>query len=345
MHRRAANHHCNMQRTSIFLSRTLLVSAVIVVANFASRCPAQLCAQLSGVNFSENFNSLPTSGSSNTSVPSEFHFVEAGAGGTLTFAADNGSNSAADTYSYGTTGSTDRALGEITSSTVQTTIGACFVNNTNHAIASFFIGYTGEEWRLAATGTIDRLDFQYSKDATSLNSGTYIDVDELDFATPDNVTPGAKNGNTAHTVFAPFAITPASPIQPEATFYIRWLPLLVSGTNTNDGLAIDDFSIGVALAPGIAGDYNNNSVVDAADYVIWRNVLNQATTIPNDITPGTVVQQDLVEWRNRFGKTTFEFAAGSSVPEPTSLICLVLPPTAIWQTRRTHRRQAIRIRL
>jgi hypothetical protein len=117
-------------------------------------------------------------------------------------------------------------------------------------------------------------------------------------------------------VFAPVAITPAAPIQPERTFYIHWLPSNISGAN--DGLAIDDFSIGMTLAPGVAGDYNNNGVVDAADYVAWRNQLNQSATIPNDITPGTVMMQDYIELRTRFGITAVEFAAGSAnnIPEP-----------------------------
>lgn len=252
-------------------------------------------------------------------MPFEFAFVESP--GNLTYAADNGSTTAANTYSYGATGSSDRALGEITSATSVSTIGACFVNNTNHAFTSFLIGYTGEEWRLgAADATIDRLDFQYSTDATSLLSGTYIDVDGLDFTTPSNAIAGATNGNSAanRTVFAPFAITFSSPLQPERTFYIRWLPTNISGAN--DGLAIDDFSIGTTLGPGIASDYNDNGVVDAADYVLWRDHLNQATSIPNDITPGTVTAQDYVEWRQRFGKTSAEFGGGASIPEPGSYL-------------------------
>jgi hypothetical protein len=85
-------------------------------------------------------------------------------------------------------------------------------------------------------------------------------------------------------------------------------------------LAIDDFSIGVALAPGLAGDYNNNGAVDTGDYVVWRKRLNQAVAIPNDITPGTVVAQDYIEWQNRFGKTIGDFGAGSgaNIPEPAA---------------------------
>jgi hypothetical protein len=297
----------------------LIFGAVLLtcMAN-ANDCTAQLCGQLSGVNFTENFNTLATTGSTTLANSFEFAFNESP--GNLTYTADNGSNSAADTYSYGSTGSTDRAFGEITGAVVST-IGACFTNNTNHAITSFLIGYTGEEWRLGvADGTIDRLDFQFSTDAISLLSGTYLNVDALDFTTPANSGAGAKDGNAAanRTVFAPVAITPAAPIQPERTFYIRWLPSNISGAN--DGLAIDDFSIGTSLAPGVAGDYNNNGIVDAGDYAIWRKQLNQSATIPNDITPGTVTAQDYTEWRGRFGKTTFDFGAGSgaNIPEPVT---------------------------
>jgi hypothetical protein len=306
--------------TPLATIRLFLVALVATQYN-VPWATGQLCAQLSGVNFTENFNTLSSTGSNNTSssVPSEFAFVESP--GNLTYAADNGSNATADTYSYGATGSSDRALGELTSAASVSTIGACFVNNTNHAFTSFLIGYAGEEWRLGvADATIDRLDFQYSTDASSLLSGTYINVDALDFTTPSNTGAGAKDGNAAanRTVFAPFAITFFSPLQPERTFYIRWLATNISGAN--DGLAIDDFSIGTTLGPGVAGDYNNNGAVDAADYIIWRNRLNQATSIPNDITPGTVVAQDYLEWQQRFSKTSSDFASSTNVPEPGSCL-------------------------
>lgn len=305
----------NRRALPLFILAAFQLTALVST----NRCAAQLCAQLSGVNYTQNFNVLATTGSNNTMPPgSEFAFNESP--GNLTYTADNGSNSAGDTYSYGATGNSDRALGELTSASVATTLGACFTNNTNHAFTSLIIGYTGEEWRLgAADATADRLDFQLSTDAgATLTSGTYVNVDALDFTTPANSGAGPKDGNAAanRTVIAPFAITPAAPIQPESTFYIRWLPTNISGAN--DGIAIDDFSIGATLAPSVAGDYNNNGTVDAADYVAWRNQLNQSATMPNDITPGTVTAQDYNEWRDRFGRTSSQFASGSAtnIPEP-----------------------------
>jgi autotransporter-associated beta strand protein len=72
-------------------------------------------------------------------------------------------------------------------------------------------------------------------------------------------------------------------------------------------------------AVGVPGDYNNNGVVDTADYVLWRN----GGPLQNEVNaPGTVNEQDYVEWRARFGNPNT--AAGSAldqrvVPEPASI--------------------------
>jgi hypothetical protein len=76
---------------------------------------------------------------------------------------------------------------------------------------------------------------------------------------------------------------------------------------------------------GLAGDYNNNGVVDAGDYVLARKYLNTSTTLPNDVTPGQVTQEDFIIWRYFFGKTP---GSGSSlgsegVPEPSALFLLL----------------------
>ncbi len=43
----------------------------------------------------------------------------------------------------------------------------------------------------------DRLDFQYSVNATSLATGTWTDENELDFTAPNMYRRGAKDGNLA----------------------------------------------------------------------------------------------------------------------------------------------------
>ncbi|HEX3600410.1 MAG TPA: PEP-CTERM sorting domain-containing protein, partial [Lacipirellulaceae bacterium] len=78
---------------------------------------------------------------------------------------------------------------------------------------------------------------------------------------------------------------------------------------------------------GVPGDYNNNGVVDAADYVVWRSNVG-AATIPNRGTgiSGTVGSVDYDFWKAHFGNTSGSGSGLSSaaVPEPTTLALLVL---------------------
>ena len=50
------------------------------------------------------------------------------------------------------------------------------------------------------------------------------------------------------------------------------------------------------------GDYNNNGVVDAADYVVWRDTLGSSTSFQADGNrTGSVTSADYDYWRARFG--------------------------------------------
>ncbi|MEX2310758.1 MAG: hypothetical protein WD738_24535 [Pirellulales bacterium] len=97
------------------------------------------------------------------------------------------------------------------------------------------------------------------------------------------------------------------------------------------------------LAAGIAGDYNADGIVDAADYVVWRKYNNTATTLPNDSTPGTSAA-DYDVWRAHFGDTIGTGAgdiasARNAVPEPCTLV-LALAGLAFWtRLRVNHRRK------
>ena len=131
------------------IPRTCVVQLLLALAALAAShatAHAQLCVFLTGPAYIEDFNSLPASGTSNNanSLPQGWAFSEAGTGGTLTFTADDGSLATGNTYSYGASGNSDRALGELTSGTVETTLGACFLNDTGLVITSFTIAFTGE---------------------------------------------------------------------------------------------------------------------------------------------------------------------------------------------------------
>ncbi len=77
-------------------------------------------------------------------------------------------------------------------------------------------------------------------------------------------------------------------------------------------------------ATGVPGDYNENDVVDAADYTVWRDKLGGAA-LPNEgASPGTVDQDDYVFWKNNFGNSGSGSLSAAAVPEPASSVCLVM---------------------
>jgi hypothetical protein len=78
----------------------------------------------------------------------------------------------------------------------------------------------------------------------------------------------------------------------------------------------DEFFAGAGvLTVGLLGDYNADSVVDAADYVVWRK------------TDGSSDGYDV--WLQNFGNVaagsgSISHAASGAVPEPSSIFLLVL---------------------
>jgi hypothetical protein len=76
----------------------------------------------------------------------------------------------------------------------------------------------------------------------------------------------------------------------------------------------------VAVPTSLIGDFNNDGVVNAADYVVWRNA-SPTATLPNDRTPGAVNASDYADWQVNFGKSWPPSGASlgaTSIPEPTS---------------------------
>ncbi|OYV06160.1 MAG: PEP-CTERM sorting domain-containing protein, partial [Verrucomicrobiales bacterium VVV1] len=216
----------------------------------ASQAPGAISVTYNG-SYSQNFDTLASSGTANTALPTDWAFSEIGTGANTTYAADTGALTTGNTYSYGGTGSGERALGGLQSNAVAPTFGAVFKNDiTGGTTIDLTLSYTGEQWRLGATGRVDRLDFQYSTNATSLTTGTWTDVNALDFTAPVTTgTVGALNGNlTANRVSISSTFTMT--IAEGANFWIRWNDF--NPTGSDDGLAIDDLSITAVPEPSAA---------------------------------------------------------------------------------------------
>jgi hypothetical protein len=79
-------------------------------------------------------------------------------------------------------------------------------------------------------------------------------------------------------------------------------------------------SLAVVEAPvGLAGDYNGDHVVDAADYSVWRDSFGGTTLLNETVSLGVVDQEDYDAWKANFGATDGEGAGSTAaVPEPSA---------------------------
>ncbi|MEO0529546.1 MAG: hypothetical protein AAF266_03110 [Planctomycetota bacterium] len=73
---------------------------------------------------------------------------------------------------------------------------------------------------------------------------------------------------------------------------------------------------------GLAGDYNNDGEVNAADYTTWRDANDTGGKIRNETaTPGTIDGADYTEWTTRFGDELPP--ASAAIPEPIAVVSLL----------------------
>ena len=92
-----------------------------------------------------------------------------------------------------------------------------------------------------------------------------------------------------------------------------------TGAVTDLGATVAQFLDGLAFKPSasLAGDYNHDGKVTAADYVVWKN---GGSPTPNS-------PADYATWRANFGKSAGSGAGGLSnslVPEPTSTMLVLM---------------------
>lgn len=98
-----------------------------------------------------------------------------------------------------------------------------------------------------------------------------------------------------------------------------------TGSHTEDG----SYELRLQIQPPVLqGDYNKNGVVDTADYIVWRNTLNQSGTgLPADGNGnGNIDSGDYGLWRAHFGQTAGSasgIGVSAAVPEPSTLALLL----------------------
>jgi hypothetical protein len=218
---------------------------------------------LGRTNYFQNFDTLVSKGKSKNlplgwSIRSQDGLVYA----------DDGNATQADIYSYGNTGSGNRALGILNAgnSTVNM-FGATFQNTGSSAINSLHISFTGEEWRLGATGRgAETLEFQYSLNAGSLTSGTWLNAPALNFSTPNLTGVGAHDGTLAANQTQLASTLSFLNVPVGGTFWVRWQDAPLDGSQ--DGLAVDNFTI--SAVPEVSTMFAALAATGCLGVVLWK---------------------------------------------------------------------------
>jgi hypothetical protein len=106
-----------------------------------------------------------------------------------------------------------------------------------------------------------------------------------------------------------------------------------------DGRTIVGSAWIATLPTPLQGDYNQNGIVDAADYVVWRDSVGQMGTalVADGDRSGAVDAGDYNVWRAHFGESAANASASfkllsAGLPEPSTRTIAALPVAFLLST-------------
>lgn len=184
--------------------------------------------------YTQDFNGLPSAGTADFSIlPEGWTVLESGTGANTSLAADSGSSNSGNTYSYGSTGSTDRALGLLASGSVTGRIQFRIVNASGKVVDSVRVRFSAEQWRLGS-GTTDSMAATIQAGSASATPVPALTI-RIDQGNTNLANPTANANPT--TIEA----TIATAIAAGDTLVLTWNDVNAAGND--DGWAIDDFQL------------------------------------------------------------------------------------------------------
>lgn len=242
---------------------TLKVLSAWLAAFVAAAAPIASHAAISiasTATYAQTFDTLAASGSgalpwaNDSTLPGWSLFRQPLPGTALTiYGADNGSSATGAFYSYGTTGSTERALGGLGSGGAYFgspangapagAIAVSFINNTGDTVTSITVGFDGEQWRDGGNTSAQTMVLQYGLGATFTAVANWLTPGgNFDWTSPiATAAAGALDGNTAANRVTGLGGTITGTWAPGETLWIRWIERNDPGSD--HALAIDNFTL------------------------------------------------------------------------------------------------------
>lgn len=255
------------------MSTRSLALALVAGAAALSSAQASILISTPSSTYSQSFDSLATTGTSNAwlndSTLAGWSLFRQPVPGTplTTYAADTGSSNSGAFKSFGSSGSTERALGGVGSGgsyfgsqSANVAVGwiaLSVTNGTGAALDSFTLKFDGEQWRDGGATTPGAqamlLEYGFGSSFTTVASWTAA-PSAFNWTSPVFTNTGsgaAVNGNTVGLV-SNVGGTITTPWAAGDTLWLRWIEKNDAGND--HGLAIDNLSLSVTAVPepGIA---------------------------------------------------------------------------------------------
>jgi hypothetical protein len=277
------------QLFSLVLSLTLVTQVI----------KAQVTITTSG-NYTQNFDALINTGTAtwtDNSTIANWYSQRSGTGTTII--AGTGSGNTGGLYSFGSAGSSERALGSVGSNNVAAggfAHGVQMLNSSGNTVTDVRIGYTLEQWRNYGGPSAHQLYCYYkisSTPITSLNPPDSFHTPSLDINATNgwtmipaltlvspitSGTTGALDGNaTANRVSVSGISIPGLSLANNQYLMIKWDDS--NHVTADHGLSIDDVSIDWTVSAATNPVINATAVNDFGNVVILTNSASQTITV------------------------------------------------------------------
>lgn len=176
--------------------------------------------------------------------------------------------------------------------------------------------------------------FSSSTDSLFTPDDFGTDPDNIDYLSSDGEFRWEKDSTT-------FTITPSHigvPLEFRLAMRERFVEFDAFVLNLDSNLSDAELD---SLFATIAGDYNGNGIVDAADYTVWRNTFGQTGVglAADGDGSGEIDAADYTFWVNNFGNNAGN-ATANAVPEPHSMVLMMGLLLSVLQRSTRRNREA-----
>jgi hypothetical protein len=233
--------------------------AVFFAAGMCLMTSANAQIAMSGGMYSQSFDSLANNGTpawtDNSTLPGWYISKSVAPNDVTSYAAGTGSSGTGAIYSFGASGSNERALGSVASGTPGNfAYGVRFTNDTGSVQSNITVFYTGEQWRNGGNTNAQKLAFSYRvgsspiTNSDAVNASSWTPFTNLDFTTPTTgSTAGALDGNNPanERAFTNVVLTGVV-IQPGQEIFLRWFD--ANDTGNDHAVALDNLTVGFSAS-------------------------------------------------------------------------------------------------